>query len=284
MANTLRSLLLVPALSKQALRRGRESGADAVIFDLAGGVPGDLKDPARELLAGYLAESEASDTPIFLRVNGPDSGRLEQDVRDTHSPIVQGYVLPGVRNASDVESLMGLLDTVSGPDEQLNAIPVIGSVEALDNTREIAGAFGVDRLAISRLDLINDISGEWHEDGHTTHHAVSEFILESQRADVESPLDSPWPRRGDPEGLRRNAARASRMGFQGKMVLAENQVSVVNTAFSADEKEVVRAQKIVDAYNGIEIGDEVPVTSEGFLLDRTVYEHARGLLRREGLL
>lgn len=284
MADALRSLLLVPALSEEALRRGLESRADAVVFDLAGGVPEDLKDRARRRLSRFLSGRAVTERPVFLRVNGPRSGRMEADVRETHSPAVDSYLLPGVKNASDVERLMGLLDAVSEPDEQLDAVPVIGDVEALDNTREIAGAFGVDRLAISRLDLINDLNGGWDGQGTTTRHAVSKFILDCRRADVASPIDSAWPRRGDPEGLRRAAAASSRMGFQGKLVLVENQVAAVNTAFSADEKEVVRAQKIVDAYDGLSMEDEIPVTAEGFLVDRAVYEYARNTLRREGLL
>jgi len=261
-----------------------QSRADVVVFDLAGGVPDDLKDDARQLLARFLADHEDVDRPIYLRVHGPRSGRMEQDVRLTHSPVVDSYVLPGVENASGVEGLMGLLDAVSAAGEKLSAVPVIGSVEALDNTEEIAGAFGVRRMAVSRMDLINDLNAEWDEEERATLHAVSRFVMDCRRAGSEPPLDSAWPRRDDPEGLRREAAQASRMGFQGKMVMAKNQISVVNSAFSVGEKEIVRAQKIVDAYDGAAMGHAGPVAEEGFLVDRPVYEHARAILRREGLL
>jgi len=61
-------------------------------------------------------------------------------------------------------------------------------------------------------------------------------------------IDGPHLAIADTDGLRRGAASAAALGYDGKWVLHPGQVDIVNQAFSPDQASYDRAELILDAY------------------------------------
>ena len=73
-------------------------------------------------------------------------------------------------------------------------------------------------------------------------------ILVAARSHGLAAIDGPHLAIADTEGLRRSAASAAALGYDGKWVLHPGQVNIVNQAFSPDQDSYDRAELILDAY------------------------------------
>jgi citrate lyase subunit beta / citryl-CoA lyase len=79
-----RSYLFLPADRPERYSKAIAAGADAVIIDLEEAVAQLAEDEARrQLLSGWPsapAQAQTVDTRVLIRVNGTDSGWLEEDL------------------------------------------------------------------------------------------------------------------------------------------------------------------------------------------------------------
>jgi citrate lyase subunit beta/citryl-CoA lyase len=88
-------------------------------------------------------------------------------------------------------------------------------------------------------------------DGYTggdAYHYPRLRILVAARSRGLAAIDGPHLAIHDTDGLRRAAASAAALGYDGKWVLHPGQVDVVNQAFSPDQDSYDRAEQILDAY------------------------------------
>src|SRR5205807_2396383 len=69
-------------------------GADAVILDLEDGVAPDAKVRARQVVAAALERGFPEGLPVFVRVNGVESGLLEADLSAAFRPRVDALCVP----------------------------------------------------------------------------------------------------------------------------------------------------------------------------------------------
>src|SRR6266581_1432631 len=78
----LRSLLFAPGNHPRKLEKVGGFGSDAIVLDLEDAVADAEKSAARDAVRAALPTYGAP-TSVFVRVNGPETGRLEVDVRAT---------------------------------------------------------------------------------------------------------------------------------------------------------------------------------------------------------
>jgi citrate lyase beta subunit len=103
-------------------------------------------------------------------------------------------------------------------------------------------------------------------------------------------IDGPHLAIHDTDGLRRSAATAAALGYDGKWVLHPGQVDVVNQAFSPDQDSYERAEQILDAYaeatgtahrGAVMLGDEmIDEASRKLAMVTAANGRAAGLTRR----
>jgi citrate lyase subunit beta/citryl-CoA lyase len=103
--------------------------------------------------------------------------------------------------------------------------------------------------------------------------------MASRLAGLEPPHDGVFPDFRDPEGLRREAVQARRLGFYGKHAIHPDQVPVIKEVFTPSAEEIARARKIVDAFDRSERSGVAAIHLEGLLIDYPVAERARRLLQ-----
>ena len=74
-AQTLRSLMFVPATSPQFIDKAHTRGADAIIVDLEDSIAPAMKQQARDALGDAVRRIAAHGLPVFVRVNNDEIGR-----------------------------------------------------------------------------------------------------------------------------------------------------------------------------------------------------------------
>ncbi|MGH2377610.1 MAG: CoA ester lyase, partial [Candidatus Limnocylindria bacterium] len=93
-------------------------------------------------------------------------------------------------------------------------------------------------------------------------------------------IDTPWLDLGDADGAGREADRARRLGFSGKLAIHPKHVGPINAAFTPGEDEVKRARGIVAALNAAIANGSGVATYEGRMVDRPLALSARRVLAR----
>lgn len=275
----LRSLLFVPGDSERKQAKALTSGADALILDLEDSVAEAQLPAARTSVRKFLETHSGPSVPQrWVRVNSLASGKLLQDLVAVIGARPEGVVLPKVASRAEVEEVGHYLAALEAREGF-----AIGStrliVIATETPRALfdLGDYGREsppaRLAaltwgIEDLSAALGATAKTQSDGALTpvmELARSLCLLAAGAAGVPA-IDGVHADYRDAAGLAREAARAKRDGFSGKLVIHPDQVPAVNAAFTPTAEEIAQARRIVEAFAA---QPGVGVTSlDGRMLDR----------------
>jgi citrate lyase beta subunit len=109
--------------------------------------------------------------------------------------------------------------------------------------------------------------------------ARAAVVLASTAARLTPPLDSPWLKIADVDGLRTAAERARADGFGGMLVIHPSHVATVNDVFSPTVEELAWARGIVASSAEAESGGRGAYTRDGQMVDEAIVKRAREILR-----
>jgi citrate lyase subunit beta/citryl-CoA lyase len=211
-----------------------------------------------------------SSVPVYLRVNGVGSEWFEEDVAAAAELPVAGIVLPKAESAAHVARAAAAL----GGARWL--VPIVESAAALWNVLEIARGPMVERLAFGALDFRLDTA--IRGDDAELAYARSRIVLASRVAAVGAPLDSVTPAIDDEDCLRRDAERALRFGFAGKLCIHPKQAAPTNRAFQPSEEDVEWATGLLAAFTARPEHERGAFAYRGGMVDRPVVERARRIV------
>ncbi|WP_308204914.1 hypothetical protein [Mycobacterium barrassiae] len=93
-------------------------------------------------------------------------------------------------------------------------------------------------------------------------------------------IDAPYPGYRDEEGYRREAERASLLGYDGKWAIHPCQVPVANEVFAPTDDEIAEARAIIAEYRSAEAGGTGAIGRDRKLVDAALMRHAENVLRR----
>lgn len=282
----LRSILFVPGNDQRKLERANRVGADLVVVDLEDAVAESEKTAARVIARDAIRRLAGSVTAA-VRVNGPESGRLEDDIAAVIGPGLSAVVVPkvegpGVLHRADQVLAAGESDDQRSPGtvaliallETPLGIALCESIllEAPEHT--VTAMFGLADLSAA---LGVDLTAE----GTELLYARSRLVVAARAAGMPAPIDGPYLRVDDVEGLLADSRRSRGLGFQGRVALHPRQVDPINQAFSEiTQEELEGARRIVAAFERAESGGAAAIRVEDRFVDYPVYELARAKLRR----
>ena len=274
-----RSLLFVPGIDGEAIRRARNSAADVVVIDNEDGVAPGHKDEARETTTAALTdrqEGARAEQTVGVRVNGVDTARGIEDVElfATLDAEPDFLALPDVNGSGDVSLVADVLEEV-GSDAGL--LPLIEKPSAMFDVHDVARATErVCGLNFAAIDFQKNVGIPILDDVDLTVPRLSVSMAASS-ANVLA-FDKPnLAAVDDPERTRAEAEAAKALGYDGKLAMSVEQAEVINDAFAPTEAEVERARRIVDAFRDADAG---LVTIDGVAVDRPVVEQLEGVLER----
>ena len=276
------SFLFVPAIQPERLPKALASGADLVIADWEDAVAPADKERARTALADALAALPAPQRArLLVRINSEATPWFAADLQALAQLTAQGLAGAVVPKAERAQTLQAVA-RAAGPQAAL--VPLVESVAGLAAADALAAAPQVARLAFGHLDFQVDAGMACAEDEQELLPVRMALVLASRRAGLAAPIDGVTVDTRNPERMGRDAERARRMGFGGKLCIHPAQVPVLHAAFDPDEAAVTHAQRVRQALEqaggGVCVLDgrmvDAPVLAQA---EQTLLRHARALQR-----
>jgi len=236
----MRSLLIAPA-DEQRLAEALNSGADAIIVDLAQPAPAE-RAAARAAAARLLEEARGrlGGPMLILRANSLDSGETDADLDAVMPSAPDAILLPGSLGAPSVQQLSAKLAVREAefdlPDGETRIIAVADTAQSLFHMGTYRGSSGrLIAVAWSAESLRADIGAETDRDrlGEALgpYRLARELALLAATSARVAAIDTAFLNIRDLEGLRAEALAARRDGFIGKIALDPAQVGVINDVF-----------------------------------------------------
>jgi citrate lyase subunit beta/citryl-CoA lyase len=288
----LRSMLFVPGHKPDWIMKAAQSGADALIIDLEDSVTPDKKIGARKQVVDVLPLVEATQIPVFVRINGWSTGYCLDDLRAVVGGAVAGIVLPKV----DRPELVTATDLVL-TELELSAQLAPGATELLPLAETAQGLLAAYDLCsasdrVRRFSAIAGLTpgggGDLHrslgvvasESGGEMAYADAQLVASARAAGVQHILGGMTVDVANIALLERSLAQAKRAGATGSMAIHPSHVAVINSAFLPTPGELDRAARLLVTMQAAADRGDGAAQFEGAMVD---YAHAQvslELLRR----
>lgn len=282
--NPLRSMIFTPGHRRDLIEKAIRSGADAVIVDLEDAVAVENKEEARESLANL----PPSHVPLYVRVNGPTTEFMWEDVVAAARAAVAGIVLPKAEEPGLLKEISGAINAIeisSGHDRgSIGIIPLIESGLGVRNTYDMA--VSSDRIESvlfgggEQGDLVADLGAEWTPDGTGLLLARSQVLLSARAAGIQHPMEAVFMDFRNLDALRIECELARRLGYVGKVAIHPAQVAVINDVFTPAPEVVDYQRKVLAAFEEAEAGGSASIAVDGKMVDYAVARVARVIIAR----
>lgn len=280
----MRSMLFVPGNRPDLVVKALASGVDALIFDLEDSVPEASKGAARDNLAGI----EALPVPLFVRVNGADTGHLWEDVTAAGSRGVAGVVLPKAEDPATIQRIDGALTAleIAGGGERGSTaiVPLVESASGVLATYDLCRASLRVRTILfgsgEEGDLVADLGCEWSPEGTGLLTARASVLMAARAAGVEEPMEAVFMDFRNLDGLRTECLLARRLGYVGKVAIHPQQVAVINEVFTPSPEVVAKSRRIVDEFEKAVAQGSASIAVDGRMVDYAVARVSRAILAR----
>ena len=272
-----RTLLFVPGHRESMVAKASDRGADAIVFDLEDSVPPSEKANARIIVSQAIgAWPSDSNARVYVRINPPRFGMLDDDLQVLNSAAEAGVVVPKVDFPVELAALFDWL-----VDRNRDVIVNIETPRSILHAEDFARTPGVGGLFLGGEDLTESLG--MHRTPGGGELAIARFLmLAACRASGIAAYDTICPEFRDHDIVYHDAWTASSMGFDGKFAIYPSQVEPIHRAFAPSDIDVAQARQIVDAYDQAVTGGNAAVAVDGKMIDPPVAERARALLSRAG--
>jgi citrate lyase subunit beta / citryl-CoA lyase len=286
----LRALLFVPGSDERKLAKASALGADAIVIDLEDAVAESEKTAARAS-TGAAIGGWAGDQLVAVRVNGPGSGRLEDDIASVVRPGLAALAVPKVE---DAEALRIADRSLSAAEREHGMEP--GGVRILALIETALGVVRADEVLLQApartlttifglADFAADLGLEPTRDGNELLYARGRVVVATRAAGMAAPIDGPYLQIGDEDGLIADCRLSRALGFQGRVTIHPSQVAPTQRAYSELSAESLESQRrIVEAFEEAQAAGVAAVRVDGTFVDYPIYRRAlQAVTRYESL-
>ena len=281
---TLRSLLFAPGNHARRLEKLGSFGSDAIVLDLEDAVANAEKVAARATTKAAIPSYEG--TVVIVRVNGAQTGLLEDDLQAIVCPELDCVLVPKVERPETVagvdRALAHLEDERGITPGAIRLLPIVETAAGLVRCEQIAAAATerVVTLVFGLGDFSVDIRVDLTREGTELLYARSRVVVAARAASMPSPIDGPYPDIQDFEGLYENTLLSRRLGFQGRVAVYPAQVDPIQRAYSElTPDELEQFSRVVAAFEEAEAAGLASIQVDGRFVDYPFYYRARQRLR-----
>jgi citrate lyase subunit beta / citryl-CoA lyase len=278
----LRSLLFAPGNHPRRVAKALSVETDAVILDLEDAVAVAEK-PATRAVVGAATQRPRRGL-LYVRVNAIDTEFCYGDLLAVVQTGLDGIILPKVESAAGVATIDWLLTQLERdrnvPRGAVDLIPIVETARGLQQIDAILSAgTRVRRVAFGAGDFTLDLNMTWSRNETELSYARAAIVTASRAAGIEAPLDTVWVDLSDLEGLAASARTALGCGFQGKMCIHPDQITVVNRVFTPSDAEIAFAERVCAAFARAEAEGSAAIQLDGKFIDYPIVYRAQRVLR-----
>ena len=275
-----RSRLYLPGSEPRHFVNARLHAPDAVILDLEDAVAPSEKDAARLLVRNALRAVDFRPCERMVRINPGDLGL--EDVDAVVPQNVHALLVPKAESAEQVRAVDARAEAARRTAELREPcflVPIIETALGCFHALAIASASpNVVALTIGLEDYTADLGVERTAEGRESLWA-RQTVVNAARAAGVAPSDSVFSDVADLDGLRAAVLEARALGFEGKGCIHPRQVPIVHAAFAPTADEIVRAQRVVLAFEDSTRRGVGVVTVGSKMVDPPVVKRALRTLR-----
>jgi citrate lyase subunit beta/citryl-CoA lyase len=280
----LRSLLFAPGNHVRKLEKVGTFGSDAVVLDLEDAVADAEKVAARSLVREALPTYDP-ETIVMVRVNGQETGRLEEDLHAVVCADLDCILVPKIEQPATlprVDALLAALERERGLEHgQVRVLALIETAKGLVRCEEIAldTPARVLTLVFGLVDFSVDIGVDITPEGEGLLYARSRVVVAARAAGLRPALDGPFlDLSGD--GLEADCRRSRGLGFQGRGVIYPPHVEAVQRTYSElGDEEAAHCRRVVEAFEAAEAAGSASIQVDGRFVDYPFYYRARHKLK-----
>lgn len=265
-------ILFSPGDRPDMLRKGLQSGADVVVFDLEDSVSHDRKDEARKIVYQILAETTNSPPKVAVRVNSGPGTKI--DLRSLDGAPLDAVMLPKVNGPQDIEVVQSLLDEIS---LECPIIALIETAEGVLNAPSIASQDATSALAFGAEDFIVDIGAILSTGAAKLHYPRARMVLAAKAAGI-GVVDSVVTNYKDIGKLKRESELAVELGFDGKLAIHPAQVDTINEIFTPGQDLIDWATEVLTAADDLGGDSAGAFGLDGDMIDEPKLVQAKQIL------
>jgi citrate lyase subunit beta/citryl-CoA lyase len=277
----LRSLLFAPGNEPRKLAKVGTFRSDAIVLDLEDAVADAEKDAARGLVNEALA-TYGERTVRIVRVNGHDTGRMEDDLRAVACDSLDCVMVPKVERPETLARADAVLSTLERERGlaagSIRLLALIETARGLVRSEEIAAEAPPRLLTLifGLGDFSVEIGVDITPDGDELLYGRSRVVVAARAAGLRPALDGPYLDLPNLEGLEADCWRSRRLGFQGRVVIYPGHVAAVQRVFSElSDEEAERCRRVVAAFEAAEASGSASIQVDGRFVDYPLYYRAR---------
>ena len=293
--------LFIPGNRVDMLGKADRYSPTAYVPDLEDSVPTGNKAEALDVTADALPALCGLGKPVVPRVNSLGTGLTEEDLRAIIGPHIVAISIGKISSSKDIEvfdEMISELERERGLEPGgIGILPWLETASAIVHAFEICDAservrwvaFGAEDysadMGIGReVDVEDAGAGSIEEYGEASLlYARSAVAVAARAAGVEA-LDTPYLKFRDPDGLRREAGLAKRLGYRGKFAIHPAQIEVIDAVFSPSDQEISRAKRVLEAARIAELEGHGSVSLDGEMIDAPVVTRARNILVKASMV
>ena len=279
MARLFRSLIFVPGNNPRFLEKAKTLSADIVCFDLEDSVPDSEKKNARNLIKGALKTRSQYTSEVYVRINSPTSGKIQDDLKEIVQKGIDGIVIPKVSNAKELKKIEKTLAILEKKQklQPIGLIPSIESAEGVANTHEIASASKrISAIVFGVFDFLNDMGIEYTKQPEGAKFARAKIPIEAKAVGVYA-LDAIWQDLKDEKGLIEDCKIGKSLGYVGKTIIHPDQILIIHKTFHPNKTELEWAEKVCNTYEKSTKKGKGATTVDGKMIDEVHYKRAKAL-------
>ena len=281
MAELNRTYLFAPGNHARKVEKVFDSGCDVVILDLEDAVAVAEKVSTRAAIVQALKNPRQCRG--YVRVNAIDTSFCFDDIEVTVGPWLDGICLPKVESAADLlraDWLISNLERRVGlPKASIDLLPIIETAKGMGAIREITtGTKRLKRVCFGAGDYTRDLGLIWTFEEKELAAARAELVLASRIAEIEPPIDTVFIHIRENTAFSESTKLGREFGFQGKLCIHPDQVSIANDIYTPTHDDVIWATKIIANFKQAEADGSASIQVDGYFVDYPIVEKAQRIL------
>ena len=265
-----RSNMMLNPLKLKHLNNIDNLACDMVTLNLEDAIAPSRKKEALHNIALFLSHLEDSNTFVIVRTNPLEEGGREEIA------FLNSFAFDAVRVAK-VKTREEILEI----DRLLKSeIEIHISLETKEAFANLATFGGIERFTTANmgiLDLLTSLGlpqSLVECDNPTIQYILAKFLVDAQTAGV-NPISFMFQDYKDIEGFRAWCELEKKMGFTTKACMGPLQVKIANEVFSIDNKAIVRAKIIKEAFEkSAQKGENGFMHEQYGFIDEPIYRDA----------
>lgn len=247
----MRTFLFIPGHNETLLKKGSQSNADCIALCLEDAVPFNEKENARQTIKKVLSEGYFSNKPVFVRINSMDTGLTLRDIEAVACKELDGFVYPMAYTPDDIKSFDSQLNLIEAQlgliKGHFSIVVLIETPLAVLHAYDIAKASNrVVALLFGCEDYMAEMECRYSIEERSLF-VPRNMIAMAARAAGVVPLDTPYVKVHDLEGLKRFATLGRDLGMAGMLVMSPRQIDIARECYTPSREEVEYANDVVRA-------------------------------------